>query len=65
MKEGKSDKASINRLQLTTFKLQSLLNITQAINENLTREELLNIYEQLLTKDLNIGKVLIFKLDDT
>lgn len=65
MKEGKTDKASINRLQLTTFKLQSLLNITQAINENLTREELLENYEHLLTRDLNIGKVLIFKLDDT
>jgi sigma-B regulation protein RsbU (phosphoserine phosphatase) len=65
VKEVKSDKASINRLQLTTFKLQSLLNITQAINENLTREELLEIYKQLLTKDLNIGKVLIFMLEDT
>ena len=65
MKEGKTDKASINRLQLTTFKLQSLLNITQAINENLTREELLETYKQLLTKDLNIGKILIFMLEDT
>jgi sigma-B regulation protein RsbU (phosphoserine phosphatase) len=65
VKEEKSDKASINRLQLTTFKLQSLLNITQAINENLTTEELLEIYERLLTKDLNIGKVLIFKFDGT
>jgi len=65
VKEGKTDKASINRLQLTTFKLQSLLNITQAINENLTREELLETYKQLLTKDLNIGKILIFMLEDT
>ncbi len=65
MKENKQDKASINRLQLTTFKLQSLLNITQAINENLTRDELLEIYRQLLTKDLNIGKVLVFMLEDT
>jgi sigma-B regulation protein RsbU (phosphoserine phosphatase) len=65
LREGKFDKASINRLQLTTFKLQSLLNITQAINENLTREELLEIYRQLLTKDLNIGKVLVFMLQET
>ncbi|MBN1145431.1 MAG: SpoIIE family protein phosphatase [Bacteroidales bacterium] len=65
MKESRNDKASINRLQLTTFKLQSLLNITQAINENLTREELLEIYKHLLTKDLNIGKILIFMLEDT
>ena len=60
MKENKSNKASISRLQLTTFKLQSLLNITQAINENLTQEDLLKIYEKLLTQDLSIGKVLVF-----
>jgi phosphoserine phosphatase RsbU/P len=64
MNEMKSDKASINRLQLTTFKLQSLLNITLAINENNSQEELLSIYENLLTSDLNIGKVLIFKKED-
>jgi phosphoserine phosphatase RsbU/P len=63
VKAEHTDKASINRLQLTTFKLQSLLNITQAINENLTREELLETYKRLLTKDLNIGKILIFKFD--
>ncbi len=64
MNEMKSDKASINRLQLTTFKLQSLLNITLAINENNSQEELLSIYEHLLTADLNIGKVLIFKKEE-
>jgi sigma-B regulation protein RsbU (phosphoserine phosphatase) len=64
MNEMKPDKASINRLQLTTFKLQSLLNITLAINENNSQEELLSIYEHLLTADLNIGKVLIFKKED-
>ncbi len=65
MKENRQDKASINRLQLTTFKLQSLLNITMAINNNLSQDELLNTYEKLLTADLNIGKVLIYKLADT
>jgi len=60
VKENRSSKASISRLQLTTFKLQSLLNITQAINENLTQEDLLKIYEKLLTQDLSIGKVLVF-----
>jgi phosphoserine phosphatase RsbU/P len=61
MKENKNDKASINRLQLTTFKLQSLLNITMAINENLPQDKLLEKYENLLTNDLNIGKVLVYK----
>lgn len=60
MKDNKLSKISSNRLQLTTFKLKALLNITQAINENLTQEELLKIYERLLKQDLNIGKVLVF-----
>ncbi|MBN2273754.1 MAG: SpoIIE family protein phosphatase [Bacteroidales bacterium] len=64
MKDNKTSKTSISRLQLTTFKLQSLLNITQAINENLTQEELLKIYEKLLTRDLSIGKVLVFIYED-
>ncbi len=58
-------KASIKRLELTTFKLRALLNITQAINENLTQTQLLQRYEELLTRDLNISKVLIFKYEDS
>lgn len=64
MKDGKPSKASISRLQLTTFKLKSLLNITQAINENLSQDELLKIYEKLLTQDLSIGKVLVYIYED-
>lgn len=59
-----ANSASINRLQLTTFKLKSLLQITEAINENLTQEELLSRYEELLTRDLKIGKVLVYKYED-
>lgn len=55
--------ASLNRLQLTNFKLKSLLHITEAINENLTQEELLHRYQDLLTNDLGIGKILIFKVE--
>ena len=56
-------KASINRLKLSTFKLNTLLTITKAINANLSTEELLNRYEEILREDLNIGKILIFKYD--
>ena len=56
-------KASINRLKLSTFKLNTLLTITKAINENLSTEELLKRYEKILREDLNIGKILIFKYD--
>src|SRR6056297_1145265 len=56
-------KASINRLKLSTFKLNTLLTITKAINANLSTEELLQRYEKILRGDLNIGKILIFKFD--
>ena len=64
MKDSKPNKESVSRLQVTTFKLHWLLNITLAINANLTQEELLKIYEKLLTQDLSIGKVLIFIFED-
>jgi len=52
-----SEKASLKRLQLSNFKLDSLLNITQAINENLSTEGLLKRYEKVIREDLGIGKV--------
>jgi sigma-B regulation protein RsbU (phosphoserine phosphatase) len=58
------NKASIKRFKLTTFKLRSLLNITQAINENLTQQELLSRYENILKEDLSIGKLILYKLDE-
>jgi len=60
-----SDLASIKRLKLSTFKLRSLLNITQAINENLTQDELLGRYASILMEDLSIGKLVLFKLEET
>jgi sigma-B regulation protein RsbU (phosphoserine phosphatase) len=51
------------RLKISTFKLNALLAITQAINENLPQEELLKRYEKLLKEDLNIGKIVIYKFN--
>jgi sigma-B regulation protein RsbU (phosphoserine phosphatase) len=51
------------RLKISTFKLNALLAITQAINENLPQSELLERYEKLLKEDLNIGKAVIFKFN--
>jgi sigma-B regulation protein RsbU (phosphoserine phosphatase) len=48
------------RLKVSTFKLNALLAITQAINENLPQEELLKKYEKILKEDLNIGKIVIY-----
>ncbi len=53
------------RLQVTTFKLNSLLEITLAINENLPVSELLGKYENILKSELQIGKVLILKMNET
>ena len=53
--------ASQTRLQISHFKLNSLLEITQAINENLSIGELLDKYKKILTEKLEIGKIIIFK----
>jgi len=55
-----TDKASLQRLKLSNFKLEVLLSITQSINENLPTNELLEKYKKILREDLNIGKVIIF-----
>lgn len=57
--------SALKRLEQTTFKLRALLNITLAINENLTQDELLQHYEDMLHRDLNIGKLLLFKKGDS
>ena len=59
-----AEKASFKRLKLYSFKLNALLEITQAINENLSGRELLRRYESILTDDLNIGRIAIIKLND-
>ena len=58
--EEMSGKASLRRLQFCNFKLDVLLNITLGINENLPVDEILHRFENVLRKDLNIGKVLIY-----
>jgi len=60
-----NDKASLKRLQVFNFKLNALLEITQAINSNLPVPELLERYKNILQENLNIGKILIFKFQDS
>jgi phosphoserine phosphatase RsbU/P len=57
------NKSSIQRLQLSNFKLNSLLEITQSINENLSTMSLLRRYEKILRVELNIGRVMIFSFN--
>ncbi len=54
-------KSSIDRLRISKFKLDALLDITLSINANLPTEELLSKYESILRNNLGIGKILIFK----
>jgi phosphoserine phosphatase RsbU/P len=54
-------RTSMDRLKISKFKLDALLDITLSINANLPTEVLLSKYEGILRGDLDIGKILIFK----
>ena len=54
-------KIPTDRLSISKFKLDSLLDITLSINANLPTEDLLSKYEYILRNNLGIGKILIFK----
>jgi len=58
-------KAPTDRLRISKFKLDALLDITLSINANLPTEELLAKYEHILRTNLGIGKILVFKRSDT
>ena len=57
-------KASRERLKMSKFKLDALLDVTLSINANLPTEELLHKFESTLRNNLGIGKILIFKHTD-
>ena len=54
-------RSSRDRLKISKFKLDALLDITLSINSNLPTEDLLLKYESILRNNLGIGKILIFK----
>jgi phosphoserine phosphatase RsbU/P len=51
----------MDRLKISKFKLDALLDITLSINANLPVDELLVKYESILRNNLSIGKILIYK----
>ncbi len=51
------------RLELGKLKLATLLEVTKAINNNLAKEELLELYKTVLLDDLKIGKILLYSFD--
>ncbi|HEY0031356.1 MAG TPA: PP2C family protein-serine/threonine phosphatase [Bacteroidia bacterium] len=50
--------------RIKDIKLNSLLEITKAINNNFSTEQLLEIFEEVLEKQLNIGKLVLFSNDN-
>jgi sigma-B regulation protein RsbU (phosphoserine phosphatase) len=58
------ERSSKDRLKISKFKLDALLDITLSINANLPTEDLLSKYESILRNNLGIGKILIFKHGD-
>ncbi len=55
-----SQRSSIERLNFCNFKLDTLLDITLAINENMSTDNLLSKYQQILQERLKIGKIQVF-----
>lgn len=53
-----------SRLKLNHFKLDSILEVTKAINNNLSKDQLLKKFEVLLKKQLEIGKLALFCADE-
>ena len=53
--------ASQNRLKLSTFKLNALLGMAQAISAELKTEEILDRFRVILNDDLGIDRILLFK----
>ena len=55
-----SSKNIKKRLQLGKLKLNTLLEVTKGINNNLSKDELFNIYKNVLIEELHIGKLLLY-----
>lgn len=57
-------KIANSALKLKNLKLNSLLEITNAINNNFSRQQLLKIFEFVLRNQLNIGRIVFYTKDD-
>jgi sigma-B regulation protein RsbU (phosphoserine phosphatase) len=51
---------NIDKLRLKEFKLNTLLEITNAINNNVKAPKLFDIFKYILTNQLGIGRILLF-----
>lgn len=60
---GKSQEIKQRAPRLKDFKLNALLDITKAINNNQPVAELLTVFEEIVRVKLNIGKLVLFSHD--
>lgn len=51
------------RIQLGRLKLDILLQVTKSINNNLSKNELVQLYKHVVIDQLNIGKLLLYAFD--
>ncbi len=56
--------ASLKRLRLSKFKLETLLDITNAINDNISKNDLFKRFGYILNKQLNIGVVVVLRYNE-
>jgi sigma-B regulation protein RsbU (phosphoserine phosphatase) len=64
MKNERENRAK-GKLKLSTLKLNTLLEITTAINNNSSRESLFDILRNVLSRELDIGKFVLFTLESS
>lgn len=65
IKSGEESVKENKRKHIANIKLNSLLDVTKAINNNLPTESLLNIYQNILTNELNIGRIALYTYNTT
>ena len=64
MSDEKTQRAK-SKLQLSNSKLNRLLNLTNAINNNSTRKSLFAVLQEVLIDDLHIGKFILFTFENS
>lgn len=61
---NKKDKKLLKQLQIKQLEVSSLLEVTQAINNNLSADKLFRIYEFILRAQISVKKLAVFIKDD-
>ena len=63
--ENRSNTSLSSKNRISTLKLNALLEITNAINNNASTDDLLETYKDTLKNKLNIGRLVLYTFDET